>query len=123
MTRSARTAPARILIVEDEWLIAASLEEIVREIGCETLGPVSNVKHALLTIAEEIPDAALLDVSLGSEKSFPIADALRAHGVPFLFLTGYVTPDLPAPYSSCTLLSKPVAPQTLKAALLTVLKD
>jgi DNA-binding response OmpR family regulator len=109
--------PRRILIVEDEWLVAASLADRLRDLGHEVIGPAPDVEKGLRLIANGRPDAALLDVSLATEKSFPVAAALRREGVPFAFLTGYVTVDLPAEFASETVLNKPVADPILKAAL------
>ncbi len=79
----------RILIVEDEALIALSLEEMAKDAGCEVVGPASNVDEALSIIENQPIELALLDFNLGGETSLPVAHALRSRGVPFTFLTGY----------------------------------
>jgi CheY-like chemotaxis protein len=107
----------RILLVEDEWLIAEEMGAILDELGCEVLGPAARVQQALRLIASNRPDAALLDVSLAGERSFPIADILIRLGVPFLFLTGYMTVDLPPLFAANQILSKPVTLFSLRAAL------
>lgn len=79
----------RTLIVEDEALIALSLEEMAQDAGCAVVGPVGNVDEALSIIQSQPIDMALLDFNLGGETSLPVAHALRSRGVPFTFLTGY----------------------------------
>jgi len=110
-------ARARVLVVEDEWLIAELLEEMLVELGYEVVGPASNVHEAIDLIDEQVPDGALLDVSLGGAKSFPVADELASRGVPYVFLTGYVDGNLPAQYQSAAILCKPVSIGDLRAPL------
>jgi DNA-binding NtrC family response regulator len=111
-------AGQRLLILEDEMLVALALEDIVTRWGSRIVGPVANVATALAAIAAEPPDAALLDVNLQGERADPVADALAARGVPFVFVTGYGGLDLPARFAEAPLLSKPFEPAALKAALL-----
>jgi two-component SAPR family response regulator len=112
---------ARILVVDDEWLIAATLEMMLQEIGHEVLGPAPNVGQALMLISETTPDAAILDVALGQDRSFAVADALDAQGVPFVFVTGYATADLPSRFADRPILQKPVARQALQSHLAAIL--
>ncbi|HWD29440.1 MAG TPA: response regulator [Rhizomicrobium sp.] len=107
----------RVLIVEDEWLIAAFLEDILQGMGCEVLGPVPSVEQALAIIANDPPDAAVLDISLGRENSLPVADVLLRDEIPFVFASGYMTADLPAPYSNCIVLAKPISESQLQPVL------
>lgn len=107
----------RVLIVEDEWLLADQLEDTLRDIGYEVVGPVPSVSGALTLIKSERPDIALLDVSLRNEQSYPIADELAKRDIPFLFLTGYVSPDLPKAFVDRPLLRKPATVQALRAQL------
>ncbi|HWE47219.1 MAG TPA: response regulator [Caulobacteraceae bacterium] len=110
-------ARPRILIVEDEWLIADLLEAMLDELGYDAVGPASSVQEALELIQEQAVDAALLDVSLGRVRSYPVAEALMRAGTPFLFLTGYIDGDLPAQFRSAPVLCKPVSLVELKAPL------
>jgi CheY-like chemotaxis protein len=83
----------RILLVEDEYLIAEIMEDWLRQAGADVLGPVPNVEQALEIIGAEAtaPDGAILDVNLGyGETSYPVADRLNELGVPYLFATGDV---------------------------------
>lgn len=89
-----RTAPLtgrRVLVVEDEYLIASAVQRWLQAAGSEVLGPVPSVDRALALIAEHRPDAAVLDINLGGgQDAYPVADRLRALGVPFLYATGDV---------------------------------
>jgi DNA-binding response OmpR family regulator len=107
----------RILVLEDEWLIANTLAEQLIALGCEVVGPASTVASALQLIADGRLDAALLDVALGKDMSFPVATALRRLGVPFAFLTGYVDVDLPVDFRDELIISKPVGDLALESAL------
>jgi DNA-binding response OmpR family regulator len=107
----------RVLVVEDEVLIAMMLEEMLHEAGCVMVGPASRVEKAVEAARAEPIDLALLDVNLAGEKVFPVADALARRGVPFVFLTGYGRSSLPAPYADRPALSKPFKLAALLSAL------
>lgn len=84
-------SPHRILIVEDEPLIAMMLEDFLEALGKAHVATCDSVTAALATIDDEHPDAAILDVNLsGGEKSWPVADALAARNIPFVLSTGGV---------------------------------
>ena len=90
---------ARILIVEDDRLVASYLEELLGVAGCVVLGPASRVREALALIARERPEAVLLDLNLCGEPTTAVAEALTARRVPFVIVTGYGAehvPDEPA---------------------------
>jgi CheY-like chemotaxis protein len=97
----------RVLIVEDEPLIAMLVQEWLEELGCSVIGPAASVTAALELIAGLEPHAAILDVSLGKEESFPIADELTKRGVPFTFATGYGIHGLEARFAGVQVLAKP----------------
>ncbi len=86
----------RILVVEDEFLIAMELDNTLRSAGYEILGPVPNVSAALRVLAAERPDAAVLDVNVQGEWVTPVAEVLRAMLVPFILASGYGAADLHA---------------------------
>jgi two-component system, response regulator PdtaR len=86
----------RILIVEDEFLIALELDEALQAAGYHVLGPALSVNSALELLKVERPDAAVLDVNLAGEWVTPVAVALREMVVPFILATGYVAADLQA---------------------------
>lgn len=86
----------RILVVEDEFLIAEDLRESLEDLGAEVVGPFATVAAALAALDRgERIDGATLDVRLGREKSYPVAEALQARGLPFVLLTGYSDRALP----------------------------
>lgn len=114
---ASRNGNKRILVVDDEWLIAALLEDMVHELGHDVVGPAPNVVQALQLIADDAPDAAVLDVSLDGARSYPIADALAERGIPFVFLTGFATSDLPTAYGNRPILSKPIGLDMLRVSL------
>jgi DNA-binding response OmpR family regulator len=82
-------ARLRVLVVEDEFLIAMTIEQCLQAEGCVVVGPAPSVATALDLIDREPPQAALLDVNLDGELSTPIAERLRAMGIPYLLVTGY----------------------------------
>lgn len=90
------TGPAlRVLVVEDETLIAMDIETMLTRLGCSVVGPVPTVARALALLDREEPDFAILDVNLGPERSTTVAEALRERGVPFALATGYDGRKLP----------------------------
>ena len=89
MTKSSLSG-RRILVIEDEMMVAMLLKDILVDLGCTVLGPAARVEQALAMIeAAGALDAAVLDINLNGQKSYPVADALAARGVPFIFATGY----------------------------------
>ncbi len=86
----------RILVVEDEFLIAMELDMTLRSAGYQVLGPVTTVTAALELLRAERPDAAVLDVDLEGEWVTPVAEVLRAMTVPFILASGYGAADLNA---------------------------
>lgn len=100
-------AGRRVLVVEDEMLVAWPLEDILVELGCMVIGPAASVNQALAMIEANAIDVAVLDVNLNGEMSYPIADALAARGVPFVFVTGYDKDRMLEGYRDCPVLQKP----------------
>ncbi|MCB1313083.1 MAG: response regulator [Sedimentitalea sp.] len=109
--------PFEILVVEDEWMLAYDLAEQIGEAGYAVVGPAPSVGKALDLIASQRVDAGLLDLNLGGETSYPVADALSKKGIPFAFLTGYTARELRSGFRDCLLLSKPVSTGKLAALL------
>lgn len=97
----------RVLVVEDEVIVAWLLEDMLVDLGCVVIGPAANVKQALTKIEAEAIDVAVLDVNLNGEMSYPIADALAARGVPFVFVTGYDKDRMLDGYQAFPVLQKP----------------
>lgn len=107
----------RILLVEDELLISCLLEDMLEDLGCTLVGPASRIDQALCLVAGEAIDAVILDVSLDQQLSYPVADALVARGIPFLFSTGYDRDRLRDGYRSFAMLQKPFHPSELAKVL------
>lgn len=108
----------RVLVVEDEFLLAMELETLLSERGCTVLGPVPTVRQALAMLEREQPEAALLDVNLKGERATPVAAALRDRGVPFVLITGYNRLQLNEPeLRHAPRLDKPVNGRVLKCVL------
>ena len=109
MTRDDGAAPQRlrVLVVEDEILVALLLEEMLESLGHEVIGPVATLEKAVVAATEAAPDLAILDVNLRGRETYPVADILRARQVPFIFATGYSANRLPPPYDSGPVLQKP----------------
>lgn len=98
----------RVLVVEDDYVLAKDLQHELEDAGAEVLGPVPSVADALALLATDArPGAAVPDVNLGGEWVFPMAEALRERGVPFLFATGYDRWSLPATYAEVPHCEKP----------------
>jgi len=101
-------AGLRILVVEDNFLVAEDLRGLLAGRGCDVVGPAPRVEQGLSLVAAGDLDGAVLDINLGDEDCFPIAAALRERLVPFLFLTGYDDRMVPAEFRQTPRLSKPV---------------
>jgi CheY-like chemotaxis protein len=87
----------RVLIAEDEFLLALELEAVLEQQGCVVLGPVSTVEGALALIDGQLLDGAVLDVNLRGRRVTPLAVALRQRSVPFVLVTGYAERQLSEP--------------------------
>lgn len=98
---------ALVLVVEDDVLIAEMLGEYLEELNHHVAGPVGSVAAALELIPKHAIDCAILDVSLGREDSFPIADVLVDQKVPLAFATGYGNSALPPHLAECPVIRKP----------------
>jgi DNA-binding NtrC family response regulator len=112
----------RILVVEDEMIVSWLLEDMLAQFGCVVVGPAARVEQALAVIEAEAIDAAVLDVNLNGQKSYPVADALAARGVPFVFSSGYGRDSLPNGYRSVPVLQKPFHLRDLGHTLAKLLK-
>ena len=98
---------ARILVVEDDSLLAETLCDLMQEAGCEPVGPAATVDAALCLIDHARIDVAILDIRLVREMSYPVAHALRKQGIPLLFLKSYQQGDLPDDFEDAILVEKP----------------
>jgi len=103
----------RILVVEDDFLVATLVAEILESVGWQVVGPVACLATALDAAASEDFDAAVLDVNLRGQTVYPVAEALDARSVPFVFVTSYSREALPPLFCGRPHLGKPFAPGEL----------
>ena len=113
----------RVLVVDDEHLVSMMLADWLAELGCETLGPANTVAAALRLIDQAPVDAAILDVSLGNEQSYPVANELRRRRIPFAFATGHGAEVLAVPFKDAPLLSKPFEFRPFEAVVRTLVTE
>lgn len=113
-------AGKRVLLVEDEPIVAMHIEDMLLELGCDVVGPCARLNAGLEAARSERIDVAVLDVNLNGEESYPVAQVLRDRSIPFVFATGFgerktVFPEAPT-------LTKPYRSDQLEAALLKALE-
>jgi len=108
----------KILVVEDEFLVALEVESALKRMGCSVVGPFGRLEKALEAAGPAALDGAVLDINLGGEKVYPLAELLAERHVPFIFLTGYAAADLPEEFRSFPRLSKPLDASALLEAIL-----
>lgn len=106
---------ARVLIVEDEIIVALFMEDILAEFGYRVAGVVSRLDEAMARDADF--DVAVLDVHLNGKSVFDFADKLAGTGTPFVFATGYGERGIPERHKDRPVLQKPFSPEALKSAL------
>ena len=110
-------AARRVLVVEDEALVAMLVEDALLDAGFSVIGPAATVEEALSLIGRERPDAVVLDLNLAGEVSTPVADELASRGIPYLIATGYGASGLPDGHKEALVLAKPYDPYELTAML------
>ncbi|MDO9223884.1 MAG: response regulator [Caulobacter sp.] len=107
----------RVLVVEDEMLVSMLLEDMLADFGCSVVGPAPTIAEAMpLATSAEI-DVAVLDMNLGGAPIFPVADALKARGVPYIFASGYGAGSLGEDHRDTPMLQKPFRQADLERAL------
>ena len=97
----------RILVVEDEVMVAMLVEDILLDLGCELAGLATRLDDALRLARQAEIDLALLDVNLDGKPSYPVAEVLRARGIPFVFATGYGERGIDPAFAAVPTLAKP----------------
>jgi CheY-like chemotaxis protein len=108
----------KVFLAEDEALVSVMLETMLAEFGCIVTGVGASVAQALSQVETiHVIDVAILDVHLGGETVFPVADVLRQRHVPFVFSTGFGPADLAERYPDSPLLNKPYGPDALADVL------
>ncbi len=124
MTRAEPTLKGlRILLVEDETMVAILIEDMLEGFGSVVVDVAGTLSRGLAMVRDEslALDAAILDVNLGGEKVYPVAELLAARGVPLVFSTGYGREGMATRFAGFPVLAKPFSAQALQAALLTAL--
>jgi CheY-like chemotaxis protein len=114
---SGKSKARRILIVEDEILLAMNLEDMLVELGHDVVAVATRIPEAMTLAANSDIDLAILDLNLSGALSFPVAEILRARGVPLLFATGYGLQGLAEEYKTEFVLAKPYGIDELESAL------
>ena len=109
--------PRRVLIVEDEALIAMYVEDVISKFGYSVVGVVSNLEEALAFIESNTLDAVVLDINLRGKLVFPLADTLMRRGIPFIFASSYGERGVPARYRVGPIVQKPFTASELRRAL------
>ena len=115
--RRVRQAARRVLIVEDEAMIAGLIESILSAAGWSVVGPVATLERALETIDRGRLDAALLDVRINGHDAYAVADVLMRRRIPFVFVSGFTRKQMPRGYRDCAHIAKPFTPEAILALL------
>jgi len=110
----------RILVVEDEMLVAMNIEDMLLDIGHEVAGIANRLEAGIEAAREGGFDIAMLDVNLAGDLSFPIADILEEKGIPYLFATGYGRKGVKDDYGAAPVLQKPFRARDLQQAIQTL---
>jgi CheY-like chemotaxis protein len=105
---------SRVLLVEDESLVAMMMAEALVELGLTVIGPYGNAAEATQAVNDTPVGAAILDINLGREMVYPVAEVLEARGIPFAFVTGYGSEGVDRRYSTVPVLLKPVDKSALQ---------
>ena len=120
MTAPAGLAGLRVLVVKDDMLIAVHIEEVLQGLGCVVVGPVSKLDAAIQMADDEALDAAILDINIRGGHVYPVAERLRARGIPFALASGYGDWALPEAFRNQPRLNKPFTEQELEAQVLSL---
>ena len=115
--RRVNRAGRRVLIVEDEAMIAGLIESILSAAGWSVVGPVATLERALETIERERIDAALLDARINGRDVYAVADVLMRRRIPFIFVSGFTRKQMPPRYRDCAYIAKPFTPDAILALL------
>jgi CheY-like chemotaxis protein len=111
--------PRDVLLLEDNYIIALDTEDMLLGLGITAVRTANSLGQALEEIAAQVPDFAFLDVNVGDDKSFEVAERLREKGIPFAFATGYRDGiAFPAAFTQVPIVTKPYNPDGLREALL-----
>ena len=117
MTDLANLSGLRVLVVEDEMMVSMLIEDMLTDLGCTVIGPAAQLDEAMELAAKGGIDCAVLDVNLGGQPIFPLADYLRQQGAPFAFATGYGDAGLREADRGAPVLQKPFRESDLARVL------
>lgn len=117
------SSPKRVLVVEDEMLIAMLVEDLVEELGHSVTATAAHLEEALRLARSADVDVAILDLNLGGDRSIPVAEVLAERRIPFMFASGYGAAGLPPEHSGAVVVQKPFVAEDLSAALDRLLPD
>src|SRR5262249_60310876 len=104
----------RLLLVEDEILVAMMMRDILTDLGFSVIGPFSRLSEAMVAAVHEDIDAGIIDINLGGEFVYPVADVLTARKLPFVFVTGYGVESIDGRFAHVPIIKKPVQRQALQ---------
>lgn len=110
-------AGTRVLLVEDETLVALMIEDMIDDIGAMLIATVSTIGEAMATLESARPDIAMLDINVGGDQVFPVCERLAELGIPFVFSTGYGEHGVPPQWRASPVLQKPYSASQLADAL------
>ena len=113
----------RILLVEDEILVAMMMRDILIELGFDVVGPFSRVSEAMVAAVHDDFDAGIIDINLGGEFVYPVADVLVARKTPFVFITGYGVESIDGRFGHVPILKKPIQRQVLQSIFATAREE
>lgn len=113
----------RVLVVEDETLVAMLIEEYLAELGCAVAASVRRVDRALEHVSPDAVDVAVLDVNVAGEDVGPVVEALAQHRIPFIFASGYGGTGIKSEWSGYPVVQKPFTTAELKKALVSALNS
>lgn len=122
MSRSNLLAGLDVMLIEDETMVSFLIEEMLEQLGAASVRHAARLEAGLALVAARRPSLAILDVNIGGETVFPIAEALAENGVPFVFITGYGRDGVHGRWSSYEVLQKPLTVQEFEQGLRRVLK-
>lgn len=110
-------AGLKVLVVEDETIVSFLVEDMLEALGCAEVWHAGDVVGALAILQDRRPDVAVLDVNLGDEPAYPIAEHLEEERIPFAFATGYGRDGIPDRWATRPVIQKPFMQEVLAAVL------
>ena len=124
LTMTSPLSGLRVLIVEDEALVAMMAEDMLSDLGCVVVDVAGTVSQGLAIAGDDSRqvDTAVLDVNLGGETVYPVAEALKARGVPFIFATGYAPSSISRSFAHVPVLAKPYRLDALEERLVSAIE-